>query len=126
MHMTERVKEIIELNKLNFYIPLAIQGDHSRMFPMYSVRIMEENTLAFPATDATGIDQALKESTPAQAMVVDRAGGYEAYLLEGNARYVSDEMDYTLVSEMRNEMDGFPIHGAVVFEVKNVYLVPPP
>lgn len=126
MHITERVKEIAEMNALNGYIPFLVQGDHNSLFPMYSVRMIGEKLLAFPATAATGIDKALRETTSASAMVVDREGGYEAYVLDGSACYVTDEIDYDLVSEMRNAMDGFPIHGAVVFEVEDVRLVPPP
>lgn len=126
MRMTGRVKNIIKLNLTNGYIPLIIQADHTPIFPMYYARIMAENLIVFPVTTATDIDEVLRETTPALAAVADRAGGYEAYSLEGKARYVNDEMDYELVSEMRNEAPGFPIHGAVVFEVENVHLVPPP
>ena len=79
-----------------------------------------------PVTGATGIDEALKETGRAVALVADRAGGYEAYVLEGTARYVTDEMDYQLVAAMRNIVPGFPIHGAVVFQVGSVHLAPPP
>ncbi|HUV04055.1 MAG TPA: hypothetical protein VMX94_02990 [Armatimonadota bacterium] len=124
--MTERVKEIIEMNLAGHYIPLIVQADRPRAFPMYFARIIGEDVIAFPATGATGIAKVLETARPAWALVADRAGGYEAYLLEGNARYATDELDYQLVAEMRNEAPGFPIHGAVVFRVETVYLTPPP
>lgn len=126
MRMTGRVRELIAMNSMDSYIPLVVQSDPIRMFPMYYARIMAENLIAFPVTGATGIDEALKEATPVLAAVAHRAGGYEAYSLEGSARYVSAEMDYELVSEMRNAVPGFPIHGAVVFEVETVRLMAPP
>ena len=126
MRMTERVKEIIELNLANHYIPLVVQADKPRTFPMYFARIIGEDVIAFPTTGATGIARVLEIARPASVLVADRDGGYEAYLIEGSARYVTDEFDYQLVAEMRNEAPGFPIHGAVVFRVESVHLVPPP
>ncbi|HEY3297169.1 MAG TPA: hypothetical protein VGK34_00825, partial [Armatimonadota bacterium] len=110
----------------DYCIPLVIQDGGGQVFPMYYAHFIDENTLAFPVTNATGIDSALKEAKPATALVVDRAGTFEAYLLEGTARFVSDKSDFDLVSEMRNLAQGFPIHAAVVFEVKNARLTPPP
>lgn len=126
MRLTERVKEIIEMNVANHYIPLIVQGDRACAFPVYFARIMKENLIAIPVTGATGIDEALKEETPAMAMVVDRAGGYEAYLLQGTARHLTRDQDYRLVTAMKNEVPGFPIHSAVIFRVESVRLVPPP
>jgi hypothetical protein len=126
MRMTERVREIIGLSLMDGYIPLVVQDDHVRIFPMYYGRIMGENEIAFPVTVATGIDEALSEPKSVFAFVADRESGFEAYSLEGKARYVDDETDYDLVAEMRNEAPGFPIHGAVVFEVEMVHLTAPP
>lgn len=124
MRMSERVKQIIELNLVNYYIPLVVGNGH--VFPMYYGRIMEENLIAFPVTNATGIADVLKETSPAYAMVADREGGYEAYLLRGKARYVTQELDYDLISIMQNVVPGFPIHGAVIMEVEGEHLTPPP
>ncbi len=126
MRLTERVKEIIELNIANHYVPLIVQSDRMRAFPVYFARIMKENLIAIPVTGATGIDEALREETPAMVMVVDRAGGYEAYVLEGTARHLTRDQDYRLVTAMRNEVPSFPIHSAVIFKVESVHLVPPP
>jgi hypothetical protein len=126
MRMTGRVREIIQMNVGHHWIPLVVQSDRVRMFPVYFARIIGENLIAVPVTGATGIDDALRERTSASVLIADRAGGYEAYLLEGKARYVTDETDYELVAAMRNEAPGFPIHGAVVFEVESVHLTPPP
>jgi len=126
MRMTGRVREIIQMNVAGHCIPLVVQGDRVRIFPVYFARIMKENLIAIPVTGATGIDDALRERASASALVADRAGGYEAYVLEGKARYATDETDYELVAAMRNEAPGFPIHGAVVFEVEAVHLSPPP
>jgi len=126
MRMTERVKEIMELNIVGQYIPLVVQADSAHLFPMYFGRIIGENTLVFPVTGATGIGEVLKQPKPTSAMVVDRPAGYEAYLLEGEARYVTSDEDYDLVSAMRNEAPAFPIDGAVTFEVRVVHLLPPP
>jgi len=126
MRMTERVKDIIEMNLAGHYIPLVVQADKPRAFPMYFARIIGEDVIAFPATGATGIARVLEIARPAWALVADRAGGYEAYLIEGKARYATDKLDYQLVAEMRNEAPGFPIHGAVVFRVETVHLMPPP
>ena len=127
MRMTERVKEIIEMNTTNHCIPLISMGPGGvRVFPMYFARIINERLLAMPATAGTDIDKALAHTSPAMVLVTDRAGGYEAYVLEGNAQYVTDKADFELVAAMRNMVPGFPIHGAVVFEVKKVHLAPPP
>jgi hypothetical protein len=126
MRMIERVKEIIEANLLHYYIPLVVDAENPKVFPMYYGRIRGEKQVVFPATNATGIGSALKEQKPAYIIVADRAAGFEAYLLEGKAWYVSNEDDYDLVAEMRNECPSLPIHGAVILEVENVHLVPPP
>ena len=126
MRMTARVREIIEMNIVAYYIPLVVHADDTLVFPMYFARIMGENRVVFPATGATGIDEALRETTPASALVVDRQGGYEAYLLEGRARHVTRETDRQLVATMQNEAPGFPIHGAIVLEVEAVHLTAPP
>jgi hypothetical protein len=126
MRMNDRVRQIIEMNTTNFYIPLAIQDGHNNIYPMYFGMLMGERQIVFPATDASGIDGALKESKPVAMMVADRAEGYEAYMLEGHARYVNNDESYDLVAEMQNVASGFPIHGAVVFDVESVQLVPPP
>ncbi|MHB0912718.1 MAG: hypothetical protein ACYC2Y_04645 [Armatimonadota bacterium] len=119
MRMTARVSEIVGLNTTNHYIPLVLAG--GKILPMYYARMIGESTLAFPVTGSASIDDG-----PATALVADREGGYEAYLLEGIACYVTSDEDYDLVSEMQNLVPGFPIHGGVVFEVRNVHLVPPP
>lgn len=126
MRITDRVKEIIEMNITNHYIPLVVQADGVRVFPVYFARIMGENLIAIPVTGATDIGEALAEETPALAMVVNRAGGYEAYLLQGKAHHVTREQDYELVTAMKNEVPGFPIHSAVIFKVETVHLAPPP
>ncbi|HAH86848.1 MAG: hypothetical protein WCT06_02010 [Armatimonadota bacterium] len=126
MKITERVREIVELNLTNHYIPLAVLNGSPKIYPEYYGRFSDENVLVFPATGATGIGRDLAEAERAQAMVADRAGGFEAYLLEGSARYVSGDEDYDLISMMQNESPGFPIHGAVVFKINNVRLMPPP
>lgn len=126
MRMNERVKEIIELNLTNHFIPLIIQSDHDRVFPIYYARIMGENQVAIPVTDATGIEEGLNAEEPAVAMVADRPGGFEAYILKGKVRRVTDDDDYEFVQAMRNEVPGFPIHGAVIFEVESASPVPPP
>lgn len=127
MRMTGRVREIIEMNTTNQYIPLVSMGrDGARIFPMYFARIIGEHMLVMPATAGTGIGKTLARSTPAMALVADRAGGYEAYVLEGKARYVTDKLDLELVAAMQNMVPGFPVHGAVVFDVREVHLVPPP
>lgn len=127
MRLTERIKNIVELNLQDYYIPLVVRANDSvRMFPMYYARIIGGDTIAFPVTNATGIEKALKGWSKAYAMVSDRASGYEAYVLEGRARYESNETDYQLVAEMRNVVPGFPIHGAVVFRVEECHLAPPP
>ena len=126
MRTTERVKEIVEMNVTNHYIPLVLSGEKADVFPLYFVRIIGDDMIAAPVTGATGIDEALKEARPAKMLVSDRFGGYEAYTLEGEARYVSDEADYDLVAEMRNVVPEFPIHGAVTFKVNRVQLAPPP
>ena len=126
MLMTERVREVVRLNLTSHYIPLILWLGETRVFPVYFAEIMDEDVIAIPVTGATGIDEALSERTPASAVVADRAGGYEAYVLEGIARHVSDAADYELVAAMRNAAPGFPIHGAVIFEVETAHLVPPP
>lgn len=126
MKITERVREIVELNLTEYYIPLAVSGGSPKIYPEYYGRFIEENVLAFPSTGATGIGKDLAEEGRAQVMVADRAGGFEAYLLEGSAHYVSGNEDYDLISMMQNESPGFPISGAVVFKIDNVHLVPPP
>ncbi|MDI6827728.1 MAG: hypothetical protein QME62_04500 [Armatimonadota bacterium] len=127
MRLTERVKNIIELNLQDSYIPFVVQANNSvRIFPMYYARIIGEDIIAFPVTNATGIEETLKGWSKAYVVVSDRAAGYEAYVLEGRGRYESNETDYELVAEMRNVVPGFPIHGAVVFKVENCHLAPPP
>ena len=126
MRMTERVKEIIELNLTDHYFPLVVEAQEPCVIPVYYARIMEESKIGIPVTNATGIDKVLEEDRPASALVADRDGGYEAYLLQGKAHAVTDAEDYEFVASMRNEAPGFPIHGAVVFQVENVELVPPP
>lgn len=126
MRMTDRVREIIETNLLNHYIPLVVRGDVIGVFPMYYGRIRGEKQILFPVTNATDIGMVLKEPTPAHVVVADRASGYEAYVLDGKACYVSNEDDFQLVASLRNECPSFPIHGAVIFTVENVHLVPPP
>lgn len=126
MKMTERVKEIIELNLTNHYFTLVVQAEETRMLPVYFARIIEDHTVGIPITGAAGIDEMLKEDKPASAMVADRDGGYEAYLLQGKARVITETDDYEFVASMRSEAPGFPIHGAVVFQVENVQLTPPP
>lgn len=127
MRMTGRVKEIVEMNTTNQYIPLVSTGRHGVcIFPMYFATIMDEHILVMPATAGTDIDKALASSTPALALVADRAGGYEAYVLEGKARYVTDKLGFQLVAAMQNAVPGFPVHGAVVFDVREVHLAPPP
>lgn len=126
MRMTERVEEIIVMNTEQNCIPLVLWDEKSQVYPMYYARIIGEKKLAFPVTNATGISGVLTEESPAKALVSDREDGYEAYLLEGRARYVTDESDFQLVAEMRNVAPGLPVHGAVVFEIDNVHLVPPP
>jgi hypothetical protein len=126
VRFTERVKEIIELNLVNHYIPLVVQADGKQVFPMYQARIMEEDLFAVPVTAATGIDKALETTDRAVVLVADRQSGFEAYVLEGSARYVTGDDDFQLVAEMRNVVPALPIHAAVVFEVKEVRLEPPP
>ncbi len=125
MRVTGRIKEIIDMNLANHYIPLVLKGDDTHLYPMYYGISMDENLLAFPTTGATGINEALKQDLPALAMVADREGGYEAYLLHGKARYITSESDYDLVSMMQNIVPGLPIHGAVIFEIETTNLIPP-
>lgn len=126
MRMTGRVKEIIELNLTSHYFPLVVHAEQPRVLPVYFARIMDENRIGIPVTGATGIDETLGKGKPASALVADRNAGYEAYLLQGRARLISDSEDYEFVASMRSEVPGFPIHGALVFEVENVQLIPPP
>jgi hypothetical protein len=126
MRMTGRVKEIIEINQTDHCIPLVVLSEPAGIFPMYFASIRGENTLVFPATNATDISQALGEGSSAMALVADREGGYEAYSLEGHARYVTQDADYMLVSALQNLAPGFPVHGAVIFDVERVHLLPPP
>lgn len=126
MHMNDRVREIIELNLAEYFMPLIVQSDHPRVFPIYFARIIGENRVAIPVTDATGIEEMLDTEVPAMAVVADRPGGFEAYVLQGRASRVTDSDDYQFVQSMRNEVPGFPIHGAVVFEVDSANPVPPP
>lgn len=126
MRMTDRVKEIIEANLLDHCVPLIVRGDSIGVFPMYYGRIRGEKEILFPATNATDIGTMLKEPTPAHVIVADRASGFEAYVLDGKACYVSNEDDFQLVASLRNECPSLPIHGVVVFAVENVHLVPPP
>lgn len=126
MRMTHRVREILSANTMDNYIPFVVFRDKAHLFPMYYARVIGEHTVVFPTTGATGIDDLLRDPAPAMAIVVDRAAGYEAYVLEGEARCVTDEMDYDLVAEMRNEAPELPVHSAVVFNVQNVHLSPPP
>lgn len=126
MKMNERIREIIHSGTDRNYTTLAVQGDGYKLFPVYFVRMVGENMLAIPVTNATGIEQVLKEPTHAQFIAADRGQGFEAYLLEGSARYVSNDTDFELVAEMVNEVPSFPIHGAVTFQIENVQLIPPP
>lgn len=126
MQMTGRIGEILEANMVDHYIPFVVESHPEKIFPMYYAQIMKENVIVFPVTNATGIDAIVKTHSPAVAMVADREGGFESYLLKGKAKYVTDESDYDLISEMRNMAPGFPIHGAVVFEVTSAELAPPP
>lgn len=127
MRMTERVAEIMETNVSEHFIPLILQSDEeTQVFPIYFARMIEENRIAIPVTDATHIEEALDEETPATAVIADRAGGYEAYILRGRAHRVTDEDDYQFVAAMQNEVPGFPVHGAVIFEVESAHPVPPP
>ncbi|MHB0997916.1 MAG: hypothetical protein ACYC27_01615 [Armatimonadota bacterium] len=125
MRMTARVRDIISMNIMNYYIPLIIRGETMHIYPMYYARMIGENTIAIPVTGSTGIGDVLKSSQAANLMAVDRAGGFEAYMIEGNARYVTDDMDYQLVAAMRNEVPAFPIHATILFEIESVHLVPP-
>lgn len=126
MRLTDRVKEIIELNLADYHIAFVVGGAANRVFPMYYARLIGDDVLAFPVTGATGIDKALELSNEAALLVADRHAGYEAYVLEGRARYVTNSEDMELVQSVRNLVPGFPIHGAVVFEIENVRLAPPP
>lgn len=126
MHMTDRVVNIIEMNLVGSYIPLFLKSEE-KFFPMYYARFLGENKMAFPVTNATGIEAALKNPSPAVALVADREGGFEAYELNGRASFVTDSSEgEDLMSEMRNDAPGFPIHGAVIFWIDSVQLVPPP
>jgi hypothetical protein len=127
MRMTERVTEIMETNLAEHFIPLILQSDdHTLVFPVYFARMIDENQIAIPVTDATHIEESLDREMPATAVVADRPGGYEAYVLQGRAHRVTDAEDYEFVQAMRNEVPGFPIHGAVIFEVESAHPVPPP
>jgi len=126
MRMTDRVRDIIEMNLVDHYIPLLVKSD-GKLFPMYYARLLGENKIAFPITNATGMDSVLKEPSPATAIVADREGGFEAYALNGRASLVTDASgDDDLMNEVRNDVPGFPIHGAVVFSIDSVQLMPPP
>jgi len=126
MRTTERVKQIIEMNATDHYIPLVVDGDKPRVFPLYYVRVMDDDMIAAPVTGATGIDEAIRDCSPATMLVSYRFGGFEAYTLDGDVCYVTDDTDYDLVASMRNEAPGFPIHAAVKFKVNQVHLAPPP
>ncbi len=127
MRMTERISEIMETNLAEHFMPLILQSDgETQVFPVYFARMIEENRIAIPVTDATHIEEALDEEMPATAVIADRSGGYEAYILRGTAHRVTDEEDYEFVQAMQSEVPGFPIHGAVVFDVESAHPVPPP
>lgn len=126
MRMTDRVVSIIEMNLVDSYIPLFIKSEE-KLYPMYYARFLAENKIAFPVTNATGIDTALKNPSPAVALVADREGGFEAYELKGRASMVTGSPEgEDLMAEMRNDAPGFPIHGAVIFWIDSVQLIPPP
>ena len=75
MRFTERVKEIVELNLTDHYIPLVVQADHKLIYPMYYAQMMGENTIAFPVTAATGINKALEKASLVSMIVADLRGG---------------------------------------------------
>lgn len=126
MRMTERIAEIVELDSVNQYLTLVVDDPEPSVYPVYFGRVTGEQSISIPVTTATGIDDDLKETKPAHLLVADRMAGYEAYVLNGKARFVSEEEDFDLTSEMRNMTPGFPVHGAVVFEVSDARLAPPP
>lgn len=126
MKMNDRIVNVLHSGAERNNITLAVQGEEVHLFPVYFVRMVGENTISIPMTNATGIEGVVKENARAQIIAADRELGFEAYVLEGTARYVAQETDYDLVMAMQNEVPGFPIHGAVVFEIEKVRLVPPP
>lgn len=124
--MTSRVREIIEMNLVDHCIPLLLKSQE-KLFPMYYGRFIGEAKLAFPVTEATGIDSALEHPSEATALAVDREAGFEAYVVNGRAALIHEGTEGDeLVVEMKNEVVGFPIHGAVVFSIDSVQLIPPP
>lgn len=126
MRLSERVKEIVEMNLARGYIPLVIQTEPAQVIPMFFARLIGENVLAFPITGTSRMDEALTSEVEAQALVVDRDAGFEAYLIRGRARHVTREQDYELVVSMKNTAPGFPVHSALRFEMESAKPVPPP
>ena len=121
-----RVTEILELNLTNHFVALILESDRVQAYPVYFAQIVGESTIRIPVTDATGIADALKSPVPASTIVADPAGGFEAYELRGVARHISEEEDYEAVAAARSLTPGFPVHGAVIFEIDSVHPVPPP